>query len=219
MPEATKFTSFAFTLRPRDGITNADRDKFTAWAVKRSEYYSIVTEKLGSQRHVHAGLIFKVSVTRSNVCQLLKQLFSPSWSPEEIRVLFQGVKIMYNMDWIDNYLTKDDDTVLVAQCLPEAGHLESYFPSKPPPKERSPRCSIKFHELEKLWYEHVPTWKEKNAANCRHFLWDIMYNKRIYPMVEEDRKQIQLSRNLSRWLNKEDECSFDIQLFPGEKDA
>lgn len=205
----SKFSSYAFTVRPRDGISDGDLQKFTTWAIKRSLHYYIVTEKTGHERHIHAGLIFRKELMRSNVCTLLKQLFK-DWSVEEIRVLFNGVKVMYNNDFINKYMAKGDDTVVIAESLPEAGHLEKYFPARTPPKELSHKHSLKFHELEQLWYQHVPTWKEINPENCRHFLYDIMYNKRIYPVLECDKKKIQLSRNLSRWLKKESECLLKI---------
>jgi len=211
-----KFKTFALTIRPRDGVTDKHVETAVAWVRTRSDYYHIVTEKDGSARHIHAGIVLKKEVSKSNLGTLLKRLFSDLASDEQ-KVLLKGVKVMYNEDFIRKYLAKDDNTVVVASNLPEVGHLESYFPPKPIQSDgRTKRCSIYYLELEKLWYEHARPEEEVNTVNARNFLFKMMYSKRLISVIRDDRMIIQTARHLVRFIGKVEDST--IELAPFEKE-
>lgn len=113
-----KCKSYALTVRPLDGITDAQISKLSKWIRKNCDYYHLVTEKTMAERHVHAALFLKSEKSRSNVLQMIMQQFK-DLSTTEKSVLRRGLKIMYNGDFIKNYLDKDDDTVVVMSSLPE----------------------------------------------------------------------------------------------------
>lgn len=216
---APKGKTFAFTLRPRNGITNSDIVKMEKFVRSKCEYYHVITEKLDDERHIHAALILKSAMTRSDVSTYLKRMFK-HLEPDEQKVMLQGLKVMYNSDFINNYLNKDDNTVVVASNLPEVGCLESYFTPKPPPKDVSLSRRLAFHslmdELEKLWFEHVPPHLEKNTINARNFLFDMQYSKRLIGLMD-DKRMVQTSRWLVRWMNKSERCSFELPPFEKEE--
>lgn len=212
-----KLKTFAFTLNPRDGVTDEHLRKLEAYTRKHCEWYHVVTEKTGDQRHIHAGWILKNPSTRSNVSVYMKRMFD-DLDPTEQRVMLQGLKVMYNEDFIKNYLDKDDDTVIVCSNLPEAGCLESYFPRKKAKLEAPRRLAYQqmMIDLEKLWHEHVPPHREKNTLNARDFLYDMQYNKRLIGLLD-DKKLIQVSRWLVRWMNKAERCLTDLPPFEKEE--
>jgi len=212
----SKFSTYALTIRPLNGVSDDDVKSFTRFVTKRCTYYSIITEKSGSERHLHAGLFLTKSVTRSNVVQSMKQLFKHLTSSEQT-VLFQGIKIMYNFDFITKYMDKDDDTVVIAQCLPEQSYLDSIFPKLPAAVKKVPKHSAFYHELESLWYKHTRPVEEANPVNCRHFLCNMMYKERLINVIRDDKQIIQVSRHLARWLNKVDEWD-GTEIAPFEKD-
>ena len=84
-----KQRSYAITVRPSDGISDGQVSALSKWLRKKAEYYHLVTEKTGSQRHAHAGFILKDPVTRSNVLQMIMRLY-PDLSNAEKSVLLGG---------------------------------------------------------------------------------------------------------------------------------
>lgn len=214
----SKFSSFALTIRPKDGV-NDDHIKLTMGFIRRaSEYYHVVSEKTGSERHLHVGLVLKSPCTKGHLCTRVLRLFT-DLSTEEKSVLRKGVKIMYNMDFINNYMDKDDDTVVIASCLPEDGCLESYFPPKPASndEQKTRKCSIYYHELERMWYENRQPHHDITSVTTRDFLFDMMYSKRILPIIRDDKQIIQVSRHLTRWLNKVTTSTIEIPTFEKEE--
>jgi len=185
----------------------------TKWIRKHCLYYHVVTEKLDTDRHVHAALVLNKEMTKSNIITYWSRLF-PNLTSEERRYCTE-IKIWYNYDWLDQYLNKDDDTRVVQSSLPEAGFLNSYFPDKPTP-ERKSRCSPYYVKLEKLWFENITPGTHVNTVNVRNFLFDMMYSKRLIDVIRDDKGIVQVARHLTRFLNKS--TTSTIELPPFEKE-
>lgn len=216
---APKYSSYALTIRPRNGITQEQIRSVCDWISKRSTYYHVVTEKLDHERHIHAGLFLRQPVTRSNMQTNLTRLGqSLGLDSDEMKVLNAGLKIMYSADWIFNYLDKDDSTQVVLDNLPERHHIETYLP---PPLEDVPsrveKKSKFYWKLESLWYLHVNPGTEINTRNARDFLFDVMYNKRLIDILRDDKVIIQVARHLVRFLNKSSESTIELPCFEKEE--
>lgn len=195
----SKYKSYALTVRPLDGATSVHDDLLCQFAQKYCEYYYIVSEKLDSERHLHAGLFFKKTYTRSALSMMIKRVYK-DLSDDEKRVLNQGLRIMYNFDFIENYLDKDDDTELLLKNLPEKAHLEGYWPpSKDQDKAKAVAATDKFYaNLEYLWYQHVPPGVECSKLTTQSFLFDMMFNKRLIKVMR-DRKAIITTSEMLYW--------------------
>jgi len=214
----TKFSSFAVTFRPSNGVTDEDVDKFCTWCRKTCKYYRIITEKLNHERHIHAALFLTSPQVHSNVSLTLVRLFKRLDSTEQ-RVFRTGIKPMYNIDWADKYLDKDDDTVLVADNLPEAFHLEAYFPVTYGATAGRPTSSPNkyYVHLRTLWYEHNTDQREVNTVNVRHFLFKMMYGLDLIKILRDDKTIIQTAKHLVRFIKQADECTFDLPQFEVEE--
>ena len=212
-----KFKSFALTFRPLDGVTDEQIAAIEKWCRKKALHYSLITEKTGSARHVHAAIFLKEEQSRSNLVLRLIRLF-PDLSLEEKRVWQKGIKVMYNADFLENYMTKGDDTVVISQNLPERSRLDAFFPPRPTENGASKKrkCSLYYHELEELWMKHSPVSSEINTMVVRDFLFRMMYSERILPVIRDDRTIIQVSRHLTRWLNRSEHSTIELPVF--EKD-
>jgi len=211
------FKTFAFTLRPLDGVTDEQIEKFVKWVKKHCEYYHVITEKESHERHIHAGVVLKFAKTRSNVGVMIKCLFK-GLSVQEYKVLLGGIKIMYNDDFIRKYLNKDDHTVVIESCLPEAGTMESYYPPKPVDSTGTKRkCSAYYHELESLWYKFQEPHHEVNTMCVRDFLFKMMYSERCLPVIRDDKQIIQTARHLVRWILKKENSSIQLPPFESEE--
>lgn len=202
-PPAT-YKTFAITIRPRDGATEDHDSIITTWLRKKCEYYYLVSEKLDADRHLHCGVFLKSPMTRSNFSNTVSRLFSSYLDTDEMRVFKRGVRIMYNFDFIQNYLDKDDDTEVILANLPEQGRLESFWPpSEEQAKARASAATDKHYaKLELLWNTHVPPGVECTPANCRNFLFDMMYSKRLIKVVRDDKTIIQTAKHLHRYVTK-----------------
>lgn len=214
-----KVSSYAITLRPSDGVTDDQVKTFVKYCKKTCEYYHIITEKTMASRHIHAGLILKSPSKRSNVVTQMMRMY-PMLSTSEKSVFRQGIKIMYNEDFIRNYCNKeDDDTVVIESHLPEAGHLESYFPPKPVPTDTAAKkkCSLYYHELERLWFQYMPVGTELNTMNSRKFLAKMMYSKNEIPVIRDDKQILQTARHLVRWLAKVEDDVWELPPFEREE--
>jgi len=223
----TKFTTFAVTVRPRDGITLSQISKFTDFVKKHCLYYLVVTEKTGDEKHIHAALFFKISKTRSNVSTYLSRLFS-DLDEAERKVLLKGVKILYSTSWIAEYLNKDDDTVVVERNLPELSTLESFYPPKPVATSSSAARRLNMHSVmeqyESLWRQYVSPLVSVNTSTVRDFLFDMQYNQRVIGLMD-DKKLIQHSRWFTRWYHRAESCPgsflppFETEEGPGIHDT
>lgn len=212
-----KGKTFAFTLRPRNGVSDNDIQKMEKFIKNKCEYWHLITEKEDDSRHIHAALILDKPMTRSDVSIYLKRMFK-HLDPDEQKVMLQGLKVMYNVDFINHYLDKDDHTVVISTNLPEQGYLESYFTPKPLPSQQRKRLAYHsmMEELEALWYEHQSTHVDVNTANVRDFLYDMQYNKRVIGLMD-DKKCNQVSRWLTRWMNKAERCLLELPPFEKEE--
>lgn len=203
----TDFKSVAVTIRPKDGVTNDHILKFSKWVSRNTQYNKIVTEKEGCAKHIHASLFFEKPRNISNLRKLITNLY-PDLTPQEKIILRQGVKPQYNIDWLE-YLDKDDSTVVISSNLPERQYIHQYFPT-PLESTKKRRNNTYYGRLEMLWQEHVEPGIDPNPPNCRDFLFKMMYSLRVLDVIKDDRAIVQVSRHLSRFLQKMETSVIEI---------
>lgn len=214
---STPHRSFAVTFRPYGGVTDDQIKLFIKYVKRQCEYYYVITEKTMAERHIHAGLFLKKKKSPSNFSTDLIRLFKDCTS-EEKAVLRKGIKSMYNNDFINNYMNKDDDTVIIERNLPEASHLESYYSEVPAPKKTGPTATDPYYQnLENLWYQYKRPIEECNPSNIRNFLMVMMNDERKIRVISDNRKIFQISCALSRYINKE--RSWHVEPDPFHQDV
>jgi len=208
--------SFAVTVRPRAGISDDEIKTFVSWTKKKCDYYYVITHKDHGDRHIHAGLFFKKSCTRSNLATQLLRLFK-DMDVEEKQVLRKGIKMMYNNDFIDNYMSLDkveENPMVVVKSLPEQGTIDSYYSLCPAPKKKGPSATDPFYaNLEKLWFEFKRPIEETNPPNLRNFLMNMMNNERKIRVIADNKKIFMISVALSRYINKEESFHVEADQF------
>jgi len=208
MPEL-KETVYAITHRPKNGVSDHDIKVLTGYLRKKGDYYKIITEKEDHERHIHAVVYLKEPSFKKVIVRAVLNLF-PELLPEEKLVLRQGVKVSRSVQWLD-YLAKGDSTVIIAENLPEAARLEAYYPKRDTPVRECKKVTY-YLRLEKLWYEHAREMLVANPENCRHFLFNMMYNERKIDVIRDDKSIIQVSRHLARYINKVKESCIEHQV-------
>lgn len=215
-PPTPKFRTFAFTLRPRTGVTDSQVESLCAYCKKRCQWYKIITEKKDDDRHVHAVWVLKAPATRSQVLTYLLRMY-PDLDSEERSVMRQGLKIWYNRDFLD-YMDKEDDTVVIEENLPEMYFLDSVFP--PPPVSRGSQKKLFMHakmeEYERLWHQHMPVSTVVNTENARNFLVKMQFEERVIGLLT-DQQVIQHSKWLVRWMVKANTYTPTLPVFEQEE--
>ena len=212
-----KYQSYALTVRPRDGATGFHDQIMSDFVKKYCEYYFVVSEKLDSDRHLHAGLFLKKATSRSDLCCMIKRAYR-MLDDDEKRVLVKGVRIMYNMDFIENYLDKDDDTEEVLKNLPEANFLEGYWPpTSDQMKAKAEQAVDKYYaKLEYLWYQYQNPGVEVNYQSVCMFLSRMMNAEREIRVIADDRKLKQTAMALARYIRKD--VSYVVALASRDRD-
>ena len=108
---APKYNTWAITIRPTNGITNEQIEGVTAWITKICDYYHIITEKDGIERHLHAALFLKKDDHRSNLNNRILSIpcLKDTLTGNEQAVLRRGTKIMYDWNWINKYMNPKEN--------------------------------------------------------------------------------------------------------------
>lgn len=211
----SEYKSYAFTVRPRDGATVTHDGLLVSFLRKYCQYWYVVSEKTEEERHLHAGAFFKKAHTRCNMTIMLKRVFK-DMEDDEKRVLAKGVRIMYNMDFIEEYLNKDDDTVVISDNMAEASYLEGYWPPTQEQDRAKAQMAVDkyYAKLECLWYEHQSPGVEVRYETVCAFLSRMMNKERLIRVIADDRKLKQTAMALSRYIRKDDR--YVVELAPWE---
>lgn len=196
------YQSFAITFRPRDGVTDKQIKKMEEYCRKKCDYYYLITEKEGTDRHIHVGMFLKKKMLKGSVAIELLRMY-PELDSDERRVARKGIKIQYNLDWIEKYLDKDDATTVISDNLPERAHLDAYWPPDEDQRKAQAAKSVDsfYAKLEMLWYEHRSPGVEKSRENVRDFLADMMYCSRKIRVMDR-KKHLSVALCLTDYLNK-----------------
>lgn len=211
-----KFSTYAFTFRPRNGVTDSQISSLVTYIKKVSDYYFIITEKTDDERHVHSAFCLKKPTFRSGIATALSRLFK-ELAKDERTVMYRGLKILYSDSFLNEYMAKGDSTVVIERNLPEGGSLNSYYPPKREPVHvRGMNLHVEMKRYESLWFEYVASHVEVNTENARDFLFRMMYSERTIGLMD-DKKMYQMSRHLVRWMNKTEYCKLELPPFEKEE--
>jgi len=210
-----KFSTFSITIRPRKGVTTNDIDRVGKYIRKIGEYYKIVTEKEGGACHLHIALLTKTPKSRTWMTVSINRLF-PQLDRDEKSVLNKGIKIWYSDDWL-KYLAKGDNTVVIADNLPEAGYLEKYYPPKAEPsKQRSAYMVATVEQYLMWWREFLPTHYEINTKTCRDFIVALQHKHKKIGLLT-DTQIIQRAKWMTRHYHESDTYMQDLPAFEVEE--
>lgn len=188
----TTYRGWAVTVRPADGLTDEMVERAVT-CFKKLDGAFAVTEKLGKDRHLHAGLFFAKAVRKQQVIERMK-LVQGECSPAELHVLKLGVKIMYSDDFFKKYLTKGDDTVVVYDDVPT--DTDQYYPTK-----------MEQMQAQQMWGKHDDVmelyWKRNSSLTLGRtldFLRELWFSDRKLHAPENLGKQLNKAINLHEML-------------------
>lgn len=138
-----KYRSYALTVRPRGGLSDATLSALNSWLSKQ-DYGVAVTEMENESRHWHGQCWLAEPRARGEICKSLQRICERTiaeWDQAQLKVLRTGVKIAYS-DWIDDYCLDNLQKWPPSECLDdlenktyaeqeEADWLRGKFGTKP----------------------------------------------------------------------------------------
>lgn len=100
--------SFALTLRPRGGWKHLHKARLEYWLDKYASRWEFWVEEVADEecsRHIHGAVQLKNKCTRFDFIKesLIKAL---GLSKDERRVALNGIKDLYDVEWLDTYASK-----------------------------------------------------------------------------------------------------------------
>lgn len=147
------FKAFSITIRLRDTYCLTDSD--LSWFIsqfksrtklKDSAYIYCITEKKDVEKHLHIAMFYDTATEKGKVHRYFARKIEARFDQKDyLMSKALRVDIMYNADWLNQYLKKQDDTDVIFTLLPD--DWLSYLPSE----------------------EQQVKWKEKSFAGDKFF--------------------------------------------------
>lgn len=193
-----KYKAFAFTIRPKEGLTDPLKEEFLNW-VKKKDGGFIVLEGEGTSLHMHGGMFLETETSKSNFNMQLQRHFERHRQDgDSTRVQRGGTRILYNMKFLTDYLSKEDSRVIY-ESVPE--NVDEYFPSDLE-QEKAKKSSVDsvLAQYEFLLREQFVYEKYEDVEKIDEHLFDIWFVKKLMKAPREKKKKRELSDNLKRWM-------------------
>ena len=213
------YKTYAFTIRPKCGIRDSDISHFIK-KFKRHGHVYMVTEKEGTERHIHAQIWYDKPVTKGVVTKFLSREFPKLWDASDyiIKVALD-VRIVFNHDWMEKYCTKGEH-ICWLNVLPEPETLDSYLPPQEKQDEWIAKKATTDNQLYDLEIKFNEKYNEVSMPKVTEFLAEAMFGKDkwIRPLRSVKAKR-ELANTLYFWLHGPDEECKDSFVDYGDKNT
>jgi hypothetical protein len=158
-----KYETFWGTYRPYGGVTDAEL-KILERLFAKERAVKAVTEKEGSERHVHWCWVSAQPKKVGNAKAPYYLALKKQWHPQTKAKVALKVKIWYSYDPIKNYMCKDSTYTDIVDTMLEQHAVEKLFPA---PDDRR-ACRAKADP----WYEKqrddfLDQWEEEECPTLR----------------------------------------------------
>ena len=202
-----EYKSFAFTVRPKNGMTDELQRKLLVW-LKKQDYGFAVTEMESEARHIHGQLFTKTPRTKGAVqlsLERIQEKVDPDWDPASKKVLRRGVKIAYNHQFVEEYLNKEDSTIIYNSPPEEEAE---YYPSEEEQqkvKDASNAVDKRLHSiaiLYKTFTEENPKIKliKLREQRISIFLYNSWYINKTLPTLPNIKHEKELLRRVRNYI-------------------
>jgi len=190
---AQKFQSFGITIRPRDGVCEALLTDIIKWMSKQ-EYVYGVTEKEGSERHVHIQIWGEPKYTSDVKKQMLRICSRKvkDWDKAQAQHAVM-VKVCWT-DWYDQYLENNPDKPEEVNTLVEnvPDNTLDYYPDEEEDermKEKNNAVDRTYYELTKALEDYIRDNEVEDVTKVTvaRFLHDAQHISKIIKVIREQK--------------------------------
>ncbi len=197
MSSSSSFRSFAFTVRPSNGVEyNGDLEKSIILYLLKYQGF-LVSEKEGHERHLHGQIFFEKPKRKFDInrqLNLICQRTIPEWNLDQQRVLHSGTKVAYSDDWFCQYTNKEVESELIYSDMPSS--TQEYYPSLEEQNRvmaKSQAVDKTFHHLKEM-YDDDPIIRNNiqvsnpSERQVREWLYLQMFVKKTIRVIEDRRR-------------------------------
>lgn len=191
-----KYRAFAFTVRQKAGTKVETIEAFKSFIQKKDGGFAVL-EGEGDTLHLHAGVFIENETSKSNFNLQLQRIYEKVKEDDDsVKVLRGGTRIMYDMNFFNEYLQKEDEPRVIYECIPE--EVDKYFP--PEEEQRKAKLSLTdsvLSDYEFLLNEREPDLK---SDHLEFALYDIWFKDKVRKAPREKRKKRELQNDLAKWM-------------------
>lgn len=236
----SKYRSYCITISTLEPVEGEGQTALTKWLQKQDYAYGVIEGGIGKdqERHLHAQVWYEEAREKGSLNKALKRIVEKHF-PESKPHIAIKIKIAYNDDFLEKYMTKDIVETLIEK-VPDTsagGTRTEFYPSleeQDKVKMKSKIIDHKMHHLEELFFEWVGDEQEPETpilkkAQISRFLSDMMYKSRKIKVPTDMKIQRNLctvfthylwkSSNSFMLLSQEEQQLLEEQLNNQEKDT
>lgn len=215
MPKADKkekYRAWSYTLRPLNGVTDTDISKFLKRIKKMKNIIGgkAIIEKQEDECHIHLALYFRHDQLGDSIRKVWTRLFRYDWdsrTPYSYSTFGSASyeqNSMYNEDWVNKYLTKDETCTIIYDNLPNEETRLKCYKDRPGYKGDQPGQRTGdgyYRKLEKLWYD-IHGLPPMYITEVSNFLARTMYIDRKIRCITSLRRLREVTHTLLSYLRK-----------------
>lgn len=203
-----EYKSYAFTVRPRDGLTPELERRLKVWLSKQ-DYAFAVTEMEAEARHMHGQIFSNIARTKSSVqvsLERIQESCDPNWCPASKKVLRRGVKIAYSNHFIDEYLNKSDSKIIYNNPPEEESEFYPSEEEQKKVKEQAQAVDKRLYAISILYQG----WRTDNKdilddiilreERIARFLYDAWYISKTLPTLQNLKQERELARRVRNYI-------------------
>ena len=193
--------AWAITIRPKNGITDADINMFKNFWLNKLAYKNrlyAVTEMDGDKRHIHGVFLTRRDndLRQDNLKRALNTILKRSFGERFSRHTL-CLKHVFNKDWEKVYCAKEMKDNIIIDTI---GNYDDFLPSAEEQLEainskKSKVTDHYFHNLCELWEEYNYKWNDKGfpliwKVDALNFLKDMMYGKKRISVIRDKKCRV-----------------------------
>lgn len=197
------------TISTTEPVEGEGQKKIYEWLKKQPYCYAIIEggEEKEQKRHLHAQCWYDTPREKGTLTKPLKRIIECHFPESTYDIAIKkGLKIAYNDDYLEKYMTKDI-TELLIDNIPAA--RADYYPSKEEQDKVVKKANVvdhRFNRLEDLFCEWIqgkdePTGFFEQKVVVARFLADMMYVSRKIKVITDKKAKTQLCNSLTRYIH------------------
>lgn len=199
-----KFRVFRITLSPVSDITDDTKQQIVQWCRRQTNAYAVLEKGKNGKLHAHIAVLTPKETERATLQEAWWKRIKTSY-PGSIGRVAVVVNVMYNNDWYDAYLRKEEDCEVIYDNY-EPDIVAENFPTRDQQDRLielvgKPTARMHYtHDLCDAWESLYPS--DSSYESAIRFLNYRMFVEKKGPYLVAPRKQQELAWFLYRMRNK-----------------
>ena len=212
--------TFLVTISPKGDVSEPCQKALLKWTEKNSTYEYIVAERGSTgQRHLHLALCFEVARSKQRLQEDIWKRFVKKWHGDSIGKYAVVVTNMYNHDWYDTYLRKEEGVEILRD-----GYLREAVGRLFPTVEQQElyKALAGKRIADSVIHDHCMSWENTthsvSVAGAIFYLRERMFVLRDMAVIIDDRRVRQLALALYRYRSQDITLSNEDEEFLNRSD-